>query len=52
MVQKPENADVYNWDAFIQFCKREGIEVDHWEDVEAWWKCYKTGYCVAMNEPR
>lgn len=52
MVQKPENADVYNYDAFIRLCKREGVETNSWDDMEAWWVFWKAGYCTAMNEPR
>ena len=53
MIEKPEDADWYNWEKFLLFCETQGVECDlefnDFEDVEAWWKFWKAGYCSAMN---
>ena len=46
---KPENADFYSWNRFIQFCEEERINLENEEDWEVWWNCWKTAYISAMN---
>ncbi len=46
-IQKPEDADDYEWDEFIELCKTEGVEtegeVNFEGDIEAWWTFWKSG---------
>jgi len=49
MVQKPKYAEMHDWDGFLLYCKREGINAEEWEDLEDWWDCWKAGFNSAMN---
>lgn len=49
MVQKPEYAEMYDWDGFLKLCRQEGIQTDDWEEMEPWWVFWKGGFDSATN---
>ncbi len=50
-MDKPEDADWYDWDAFVAWADKQGISLEDEEDFLPWWDCWKAGYSVAMNTP-
>jgi hypothetical protein len=49
IVNRPEDADWYDWDKFLTFCQDNGVSTDYWEDMEFAWITWKAGYSAAMN---
>jgi hypothetical protein len=49
-VNKPEKADLHNWNKFVEWAIRNSIDVEGHPDVwMIWWECWKAGYNAAMN---
>jgi len=49
-MKKPENSEFYGWKSFVRWANKNGVQLEHKEDWEPWWNCWKAAYCVAMNE--
>lgn len=46
---RPESAEYFDWNGFVEFCEAEGISLADEEDYGPWWKCWKKAYSSAMN---
>jgi len=46
--EKPEDADLWDWDAFQAHADRNGYG-EYTDDWSPWWECWKAGYSAAMQ---
>jgi len=49
-IKKPEDADWYAWEDFVEWCKANGVSLRYTEDFLPSWEAWKAGYIAAMNE--
>ena len=46
--KKPQHADFYDWDAFVNYANNNGISNDK-DDWLVWWECWVAAYKAAMR---
>lgn len=47
--KKPKCADYYNWEDFAIWAVEKGINLEHIDDYDLFWKCWIKGYCSAIH---
>jgi len=40
----------YNWSVFVDLANENGINLDHKDDYDEWWKFWKAGYDCSTND--
>lgn len=40
----------YHWDEFRDYCEDNGISLEHREDWEPWWTCWKAAIDAKLGE--
>ena len=48
-MEKPKDAEVYDWDKFVEWAEISRVSLNHGDDYGPWWDCWKEGYTAGVE---